>query len=93
MENGDQQTDSWKNDPSEGGCLKPGSKKLWKFVHHDDFEYKTTVLKGRYFNGKWLFIYDGIIKVKGSRDKNRGYAWDGCTPNLNNSQTSYCKPK
>ncbi len=76
-------------DPTEGGCLKPGVKKLWKFVHNEDFVYETEVLKGRHFNGKWLSINDGTITIRGSQDKNRGYAWDGCTPKFNFLQITW----
>lgn len=77
------------NDPTEGGCLKPGARKLWKFVHHEDFVYYNDVLKGRHFEGKWLKIEDGIITVRGSQDNNRGYAWDGCTPKFNFLQITW----
>ena len=81
----------WKNEPeTEGGCLKEGAKKLWKFVHHDDFTYQTDVLLGRKFEGKWLKIDpDGTITVRGSQDNNRGYAWDGCTPKFNFLQITW----
>ncbi|MEP1033489.1 DUF1353 domain-containing protein [Ekhidna sp.] len=81
----------WKNTPeNEGGCLKPGAKKLWKFVHHDDFKYQTDVLLGRKFVGKWLKIDpDGTITVHGSQDNHRGYAWDGCTPKFNFLQITW----
>ena len=81
---------SWKTDPSEKDCLKQGGHKLWKFVHHDDFQYQSTMLEGREFEGKWLKIdNDGTITVKGSQDQKRGYAWDGCTPKFNFLQITW----
>ncbi|MEQ6166935.1 DUF1353 domain-containing protein [Ekhidna sp. MALMAid0563] len=71
------------NDLTEGGCLKPGAKKLWKFVHHEDFQYEAKILKGRNCSFNFLEIVDGMITVKGSYNESRGYAWDGCTPKFN----------
>ena len=68
----------------ENECVKEGRSHVWKFVHHEDFKYTTPRLLGRSSNHKWLRIEeDGTITVKGSRDNNRGYAWDGCTPKWN----------
>ncbi len=67
----------------ENGCVKKKSNgHVWKFVHHENFNYQTDILKGRSCDFNWLRIdEDGTITVKGSHD--RGYAWDGCTPKLN----------
>lgn len=66
-------------DPTEGGCLEPGKKKIWKFVRQTDFVYRSERLKGRACDFNWMSIADdGTITVKGSFRK--GYAWDGCTP-------------
>ena len=74
-----------KPDPfdDENGCLKLSQdKKIWKFVHEEDYRYKTKILEGRSCNFNWLKIVpDGIITVKGTFD--RGYASDGCTPKYN----------
>lgn len=65
-------------------CLKEGESKIWKFVHQDDFSYKTDRFKNpkkRACEYNWLKITeDGTIIVKGTFD--RGYAWDGCTPKV-----------
>jgi hypothetical protein len=63
-------------------CLKEGKTKVWKFVHHSDFTYQTTIFINRKCDYEWLSISeDGTIRVKGSNSK--GYAWDGCTPKKN----------
>ncbi len=65
----------------ENGCLKTEKTKVWKFVHHKDYEYKSNLLN-RTCDFNWLSISaDGTITVKGSH-KN-GYTWDGCTPKKN----------
>ncbi len=63
-------------------CIRQGPSRVWRFVHHSDFSYRSTFLIGRSFTSDWLEIKpDGEIKVLGSFD--RGYAWDGCTPKWN----------
>ena len=63
----------------EPGCEKVRKHKIWKFVHHEDFEYKTAILEGRSCEFKWLKITpDGKVLVRGKTGE--GYAWDGCTP-------------
>lgn len=67
---------------TEDKCLKKGKSKVWKFVSKEDFNWTSTILKGRECNFEWLKISkDGTITVKGSNKK--GYAWDGCTPKWN----------
>lgn len=77
------------NNPREiESCLKRGSSKVWKFVHHMDFSYQTDILKGRECDYEWLSISkDGTITVKGSNYN--GYAWDGCTPKKNFLQITW----
>ncbi|MFC2087780.1 DUF1353 domain-containing protein, partial [Bacteroidota bacterium] len=66
----------------EKGCLKEGSHKVWKFVYHKDYTYKTNLLKNRVCEFNWLSISKkGKITVKGSYKE--GYAWDGCSPKMN----------
>ena len=40
------------------GCLKEGQRKIWKFVHHQDFGYTTNLLQGRSCDYEWLKITD-----------------------------------
>ncbi|NVJ45608.1 MAG: DUF1353 domain-containing protein [Cytophagia bacterium] len=66
----------------EENCLKEGKKKVWKFVHQEQYSYETDrIPKSRVCDYNWLKISDGVITVKG--DYNNGYAWDGCTPKFN----------
>ena len=71
------------NTNSLENCLKDGAKKFWKFVHHEDYQYYSERLRGRYFSKNWLSIENGLVTVKGSFNNKKGYAWDGCTPKFN----------
>ena len=75
-------TDTISNFDDENGCLKNNKTRVWKFVRHEDFIHKSSILKNRSCNYNWLSISkEGEIRVKGSFKK--GYAWDGCTPKAN----------
>jgi Protein of unknown function (DUF1353) len=66
----------------ENGCLKTGKHRVWKYVHHKDYQFNSSLLRNRNCDFKWLNISDdGTITVKGSSEN--GYAWDGCTPKMN----------
>ncbi|MGB0521738.1 MAG: hypothetical protein ACPGJS_02200 [Flammeovirgaceae bacterium] len=55
--------------------------KVYKFVHHQTDWIQTNLL-GREFENEWLKIAaDGKISLRCSKD--RGYAWDGCSPKWN----------
>lgn len=72
-------------------CVKDKGVRVWKFVHHGDFEIQVDFLKGRSCDYNWMKITpDGTLTVKSHGD--RGFAWDGCTPKWNFADFTFGTP-